>query len=75
MKSERCPACGSDMVDGFLIDRLQRHVSALPTWVAGEPARWWWGGLKLRGRERFEVLTRRCRRCGRLESFATAPTR
>jgi len=59
------------MEEGFLIDRRQNHSSALPTWVEGEPRQHWWGALKTRGRKRFDVLTRRCRRCGFLESFAS----
>jgi predicted Zn-ribbon and HTH transcriptional regulator len=75
MKSTRCPRCESEMKEGFLLDRFQNHFSALPTWVEGEPERKWWGGLKTRGRVRLEVLTRRCRRCGYLESYALDPAR
>lgn len=39
-------------------------------WIAGEPERSIWTGLKLRGKERLNVATFRCRRCGYLESYA-----
>ncbi len=70
MRSERCPRCSSEMEEGFLLDHTQRHVTRLPTWVEGEAQLSWWGALKTRGRKRYEVRTRRCRRCGYLESFA-----
>jgi hypothetical protein len=39
-------------------------------WVAGAPQFSIWVGLKLRGKERPEVSTYRCGRCGYLESYA-----
>ena len=39
-------------------------------WVAGEPERSMWTGLKLRGKEKVGITTYRCRRCGYLESYA-----
>ncbi len=32
MKSERCPKCGTEMVDGALVDR--RRIGWLGGWVA-----------------------------------------
>jgi hypothetical protein len=61
------------MVDGFLIDRDK--ADRVQTWFEGEVSKYWFGALRLRGRARFEVVTRRCRRCGFLESFATEPGR
>ena len=54
---------------GFLIDEGYGTRST-PKWVAGEPQVSFWTGLKLRGKERCEVATYRCRRCGYLESYA-----
>jgi hypothetical protein len=59
------------MEEGFLLDRDKQ--SRVQTWYQGAPERWWFGALKLRGRPRFRVATRRCRRCGYLESFAAEP--
>jgi hypothetical protein len=70
MKAERCPKCNSEMQEGFVIDRSHGNSATLPVWASGAPERHWFRGLKLRGRARFRVLTRRCRRCGLLESFA-----
>jgi hypothetical protein len=57
------------MDEGFLVDR-RRKRNDLPIWVEGEPVRWFWGSLKLRGRVRYHATTRRCGKCGYLESFA-----
>ena len=68
-KSLDCPRCSGSMEPGFLVDEGygKRTVSK---WVAGEPRRSFWIGLKLRGSEQIEVATYRCRRCGFLESYA-----
>ena len=43
---------------------------SVPKWSAGEPVRSIWTGLKLRGKDRLEISTFRCPRCGYLESYA-----
>jgi hypothetical protein len=73
MRGETCPKCDATMVDGFLVDRRKGPNAELPTWYEGAPSWWWFGALKLGGRARFRVRSRRCRRCGYLESFATEP--
>ena len=71
MRSERCPKCSSEMVEGFLIDRDK--ADRVQTWYEGTVEKYWFGALKLRGRPHYDVITRRCRRCGFLESFAPEP--
>ena len=46
--------------------------TAVPQWVEGEPetSLWMGGGLKLRGKDKLDITTYRCRRCGYLESYA-----
>ena len=41
-------------------------------WVAGDPEYSFWmgGGLKLRGKDRLDITTYRCPRCGYVESYA-----
>ena len=75
MKSERCSKCGAEMVDGYLVDRGDNHSARLPGWIEGEPEKGWLGGLKVWRKKRLEVVTRRCRKCGFLESFAPEPGR
>ena len=59
------------METGYVVD-VGYGKSAVPQWVAGEPvtSMWMGGGLKLRGKDKLDVTTYRCRRCGYLESYA-----
>ena len=60
------------MEGGYLIDvTYGQGTAAVPKWVAGEPERSIWTGLKLRGKEQLPVSTYRCRQCGFLESYAS----
>jgi hypothetical protein len=60
------------MEEGFVID--QTHGGKVQSeWAEGEPvSSFWYGGLKLKGRERHPIITFRCERCGYLESYAPA---
>jgi hypothetical protein len=57
------------MEPGYTID-IGYGTKAVPKWVAGEPRKSMWTGLKLGDKEQLEVSTYRCRRCGYLESYA-----
>jgi hypothetical protein len=68
-RSIACPRCSGSMEAGFVIDQGHGTVT-VANWVAGEPERSVWTGLKLRGRDKVPVTTYRCHRCGYLESYA-----
>ena len=68
-RSLTCPRCSGTMETGFTIDEGY-GTRTVAKWVAGEPEKSIWTGLKLRGRDRLDVVTYRCRRCGYLESYA-----
>ena len=70
-RSISCPKCQGTMELGYIIDQGYAKV-AVAQWVSGEPeiSMWMGGGLKLRGKDRLDVTTYRCRRCGFLESYA-----
>jgi hypothetical protein len=55
---------------GFTLDEGYGTYS-VSRWIAGEPVRSIWMGLKLRGRKKQPVATYRCRSCGLLEHYAT----
>jgi hypothetical protein len=57
------------MERGFIIDEGygKRTVAR---WVLGEPETSIWTGVKIRGKDKLDVTTYRCRRCGYLESYA-----
>ena len=68
--SFNCPKCSGHMEDGFVLDNTHGGY-AQSTWVEGSPAKSFWVGLKLQGREQIPVKTLRCESCGYLESYAT----
>ncbi len=63
-----CPKCGRRMDEGFIIDTTSGTAS-VSTWHEGEPQKSIWTGVK-KSKERYEVATWRCGRCGFLESYA-----
>ena len=66
----RCPKCGGEMEEGFIIDNTYggHQVSH---WARGAPQRSLWTGTKLpEDKEVVPVGTFRCASCGYLESFA-----
>ena len=69
MRGSPCQRCSGSMEPGYQVDEGY-GTKSVPKWVAGEPQKSIWTGLKLRGRERLEISTYRCRRCGYLESYA-----
>jgi hypothetical protein len=68
-KSIDCRRCSGSMEPGFIVDEgYGKRVVA--KWVAGEPRKSFWTGLRIGGQEQLEVATYRCRQCGYLESYA-----
>jgi len=51
------------MEAGYTID-VGYGTKSVPKWVAGEPQKSIWTGLKLSGKDQLDVSTYRCRRCG-----------
>lgn len=68
-RSLACPRCSGQMEPGYMVDEGY-GTRSVAKWVAGEPVKSMWTGLKLRGRDKLDVSTYRCRRCGYLESYA-----
>ena len=64
-----CIRCQGTMEPGYIVDEGygKRTVA---NWIAGAPERSIWTGLKTRGKDKLDVTTYRCRRCGYLESYA-----
>ena len=57
------------MEPGYIVDE-GHGTRTVAQWIQGEPERSWWTGLKLRGKDKLDITTCRCRRCGFLESYA-----
>lgn len=69
MNAPNCPRCGGSMEPGFVVDHTYGAV-AKSEWASGEPKYSQWSGMRMKGRQRYNVLTYRCMRCGALESYA-----
>jgi hypothetical protein len=55
---------------GLMLDRAGgRGGSEEPMWIKGAADKGFFGNIKEHGRERKPVVTFRCPKCGRLESF------
>jgi len=68
-KQLECVRCRTEMEDGFVPD-LGEYGYKQQIWYPGEPERSFWTGLKMKKEEVIPVRTRRCPRCGYLESYA-----
>jgi hypothetical protein len=63
------------MSEGFIIDRGDHNAHNLQKWVEGEPIKSFWRGLETKDRDKYEVSTYRCDKCGYLESYAQTPVK
>jgi hypothetical protein len=68
-----CLRCNGPMEQGYVPDRGDSYLAGIQAWVAGEPEKSAWTGIKLKGRQLIPVTTFRCTRCGYLESHAVLP--
>jgi hypothetical protein len=66
-----CPTCNVTMELGHMPDAGTGRTYQIPKWVAGEPVKSLWWGLKVTAP--LPVLTYRCPNCGYLELYARAP--
>ena len=72
--SIECIRCHAQMEDGFLVD-VTDSGPRQQSWFPGKPEPSFWTGLKgLKKDERIPVTTRRCPKCGYLESYAVKQT-
>lgn len=69
MAREDCIKCGGRMEPGFMSDSTY-GANVLSQWIEGVPIVSKWVGLKLKGRRKIATSTKRCTRCGYLESYA-----
>lgn len=65
-----CPYCRVTMDEGLVIDRQHHGRPGPQTWAEGPLEKSFWTGVKLKGKQQFEVQTWRCPDCGFLASFA-----
>ena len=74
MPNTTCAECGGTMRLGFTADQVHRSTLTQAVWVEGEPevAKFLGmpGGLEVKDRACYDVVTYRCERCGLLKSYA-----
>ena len=68
-KSLNCLRCSGAMEAGYVVDEGY-GTRTVSKWIEGTPEASMWTGLKLRGKDKLDVTTYRCKRCGYLESYA-----
>ena len=64
----RCGLCGGELENGFLLDHTQGGYWN-GSWVAGEPEKNRWSGIKVKDRATYAITAYRCTVCGRLELY------
>ena len=64
-----CRDCRVAMEAGLMLDRTPVRAEQ-PMWIKGTADKGIFGLWKIKDRERLPVVTFRCPKCGRLESFA-----
>jgi hypothetical protein len=69
-RSLSCLRCSGSMEAGIILDAGAYGALDVGKWVEGAPVRSIWTGLKVAGKDKLDVTTYRCRRCGYLESYA-----
>ena len=67
----RCPDCKEPMELGFVLDRGHANSKKISVWVSGTYQPSFWTGVKnFAERDKREVESYRCTRCGLLRSYA-----
>ena len=70
----KCAKCGSSMEEGFTLDLGHGNSPQPAAWVSGPPeqafGRSFWMGIKMKAKDKRQIHTFRCIRCGFLESYA-----
>lgn len=68
---DRCIRCDGELDAGFLIDKGDYNATHQAQWASGQPHTSFWRMSAVQsGSKVLPVTTYRCKRCGRLESFA-----
>lgn len=68
----QCPFCRERMERGFMLDG-QHGTLTNAKWIAGEPEKSFWTGVKVKGKKQVPIQAFRCPRCGFLANYANDP--
>ncbi len=64
-----CLKCGERMEIGLTVEHTEGG-NLVSSWVEGLAEKGPLGGLKIKGKTAFQIVTYRCTSCGYLESYA-----
>jgi hypothetical protein len=67
--SQQCPKCNGQMERGFILDQVPGG-QIVSRWIAGEPQKSFWTGIKRPEEKGIPIGAFRCAACGFLESYA-----
>ena len=70
MKTNRCPKCNGEMVQGFMVDFHAGGKRLVINWVSGPPEKSFWHKTDVPAEKCVPVGAFRCSECGFLESYA-----
>ena len=70
MPDRKCTRCGHEGLEPGFISDAQAQTPGFAVWVEGEMEVGFFGGVKLRGRPKWQVDAHRCPNCFHLELFA-----
>ncbi len=69
MAPSNCSSCGASLEPGLIQDKTDHGVGRA-RWIEGAPEKSFLGGLKLRGKNKYDIRAFRCSSCGHLELYA-----
>jgi hypothetical protein len=70
----KCTQCGEAGLEPGFIEDAGEHSKGYARWIAGRLEKGVLGGAKRFGRQRWQIDSFRCPKCGHLELFATQQT-
>jgi predicted RNA-binding Zn-ribbon protein involved in translation (DUF1610 family) len=80
----KCPKCGSQMAEGFILDADYPGTGFQPLgpsfftqarWVEGQPVHSQNSGIKWNDKEAYKITAYRCPNCGLIELHGDEPTK
>ena len=69
-KLQRCPKCGGEMEQGFVMDFGDKYLRKVSSWAKGSPRLNWIDNTKVPEEGLIPIGAFRCSSCGFLEYYA-----
>lgn len=70
---QKCLRCDGALEKGFILDKGHSNITSQASWASGAPSKTFWRLTAVqKGARMIPIVSYRCKKCGRLESFAEA---